>query len=99
MMKTPNNLVRPGTRCVSCPDPIARPPPKPPELTDKITGPRQDIDANSNVDFEENSPHKEGIISEMYISPDQSYIEKPQESIDIVDTSKLVQRYLPNKQT
>ena len=34
----------------------------------------------------------------MYVSPDQSYIEKPQELIDLVDTSKLVQKYLP-KQT
>ena len=31
------------------------------------------------MDFEENSPHQEGIITEMYISPDQSYIEQPQE--------------------
>ena len=50
------------------------------------------------MDFEENSAQQEGIISEMYISPDQSYFEKPQELIDLVDTSKLVQRYLP-KQT
>ena len=65
---------------------------------DKSTGIRQNADANPNVDFEENSPHQEGIISEMYISPDQSYFEKLQELIDLVDTSKLVQRYLP-KQT
>ena len=42
-----------------------------------------------------NSPHHEGIISETYVSPDQSYFEKPQELIDLVDTSKLVQIYLP----
>ena len=34
----------------------------------------------------------------MYVSPDQSYIEEPQELVDLVDTSKLVQKYLP-KQT
>ena len=34
----------------------------------------------------------------MYVSPDQSYIEKPQQLVDLVDTSKLVQKCLP-KQT
>ena len=34
----------------------------------------------------------------MYVSPDQSYIEEPQELVDLVDTSKLVQKCLP-KQT
>ena len=34
----------------------------------------------------------------MHVSPDQSYIEEPQELIDLVNTSKLVQKYLP-KQT
>ena len=53
---------------------------------------------NPNLDFEENSPHQGGIISEMYVSQDQSYIEEPQELIDLVSTSKLVQKYLP-KQT
>ena len=65
---------------------------------DKRTGIRQNIDTNPNVDFEENLPHQEGIISETYVGPDQSYFEKPQELIDLVHTSKLVQRYLP-KQT
>ena len=50
------------------------------------------------MDFEEYSPHQEGIISEMYISPNQSFFEKPQELIDLVDTSKLVHGYL-QKQT
>ena len=34
----------------------------------------------------------------MYVSPGQSYIEEPQQLIDLMDTSKLVQKYLP-KQT
>ena len=50
------------------------------------------------MDFEENSPHQEGIISEMYESPDKSYISKPHKLADLVDTSKIVQKYLP-KQT
>ena len=97
MTKTSNNLIRPGTRGASYPDPIARPPPKPPELKDKRMDSRQDININPNLDFEENSPYQEGIISEMYVSLDQSYFEKPQELIDLVDTSKVVQKYLPKQ--
>ena len=52
---------------------------------------------NPNVNFEENSPHQEGIITETYISPDQSYIEKPDELTNLVNTSKLVQKYLPRQ--
>ena len=85
--KTPNNLVKLGTKGTMYPNPIARPPPKPPELTDKATCIGQNAYANPNVDFEENSSHQEGIISEMYISPEQSYFKKPQELIDLVDTS------------
>ena len=47
-----------------------------------------------NVDFKENSPHQEGIITEMYVAPDQSYIEQPQELTKLVNTSKVVQKYL-----
>ena len=65
---------------------------------DRRTEPRQTIGPTPNLDFEENLPHQEGIISKMYVSPDQSYFEKPQELIDLVDTCKLVQKYLP-KQT
>ena len=47
------------------------------------------------VDFEENLSHQEGIITEMYITPDLSYIEQPQKLTKLVNTSKVVQKYLP----
>ena len=71
--------------------------PKPPELIDKRTEPKQSVGSTPNIDFEENSPQQEGIISETYINLDQSYFERPQELIDLVDTSKLVQKYLPRQ--
>ena len=70
---------------------------KPPELIDTRTEPKQNVGSTPNIDFEENSSHQEGIILEMYINPDQSYFERPQELIDLVDTSKLVQKYLPRQ--
>ena len=78
--------------------PLEGHPQDPLHLSDNRRDSRPKSITNHNLDFEENSPHQEGIISEMYVSPDQSYIEEPQELIDLVDTSKLMQKYLP-KQT
>ena len=50
-----------------------------------------------NLDFEENSSHQEGIITEMYKSPDKSYLEQPQELSDLVDSTKLIHKYLPKQ--
>ena len=79
--------------------PINRPPPRPSDLEiNNRTNIRPELITDPNIDFEENSPHQEGIISETYESPDQSYIREPHELADLVDTSKIVQKYLP-KQT
>ena len=95
--KTPNDSIRSGTRGALYPDPITRSLPRPPELIDKRAEPKQGIGPTHNINFEENSPHQEGIISETNINPDQSYFEKSQELIVLVDTSKLVQKYLPRQ--
>ena len=50
------------------------------------------------VEIEENSPFQEGIITEIYERPDNSYMQEPQELTDLIDTTKLIQKYLP-KQT
>ena len=76
---------RPGVRQTPAySHPIARPPPRPPDLADR-RGYRTDIGTDPNLDFEENSPHQEGIIAEMYESPDKSYIEEPQKLADLVN--------------
>ena len=95
----PYDPTRPGIRQTpSYIHPITRPLPRPPDLVDNRRYSRPESVTNPNLDFEENSPHQEGIFSERYVSPDQSYIEELQELVDLVDTSKLVQKYLP-KQT
>ena len=58
---------------------------------------KQGTKLDPNAEFEENSPHQEGIISETYIKPDQTYFERPQELADLVNTTKLVQKYLPRQ--
>ena len=57
-----------------------------------------DNDLDRKVEIEENSPFQEGIISEIYERPDNSYLQEPKELTDLIDTTKLIQKYLP-KQT
>ena len=58
----------------SYPDRIYRPPPKPkenlgsPRIESKI-----DVSPEIDLEFKENSPYQEGIVSETYQRPDKSY--------------------------
>ena len=77
------------------PDPTYRPPPKPVEIpTQKVS---QSLDNNPeiNMDFEENSPFQEGVISEIYQRPDKSFFQEPRELQSLVNTDNLVQTFLP----
>ena len=79
------------------PDLILRLPSRPPDSND--TGKDlSDLDMDRNIDFEENSPYQEGIISETYERPDKSYFKEPSELKDLIYATKLVQKFLP-KQT
>ena len=71
-------------------------PPKPPNTIKDVTS-SPNLEQDPNVDFKENSPHQEGIITEMYVAPDQSYLEQPQELTKLVNTSKVVQKNLPQQ--
>ena len=73
--------------------PSVRLPPKPPNVDKATTGP--DLGLDQNMDIEENSPRQEGFITKTYVAPDWSYLEQPQELIELVNTSKVVQKYLP----
>ena len=81
-------------------NPYARPPPKPPDILDPLDNWKDslDKDLDRKVEIEENSPFQEGIILEIYDRPDNSYMQEPQELTDLIDTTKLIQKYLP-KQT
>ena len=77
-----------------------RPPPRPPDVTNSIDSQNDllETDLDRNVDIEENSPFQEGIISETYERPDKPYVQETYELKDLIDTTKLVQKFLP-KQT
>ena len=47
--------------------------------------------------MKKNSPYQEGIISEIYQRPHKSQIVDPPELADLVNTERVVQKYLPNQ--
>ena len=79
-------------------DQISNPIPKLPERViqnDKQTD--LELDLEINRDIEENSPYQEGIISEIYERPHKSQLVDPPELTDLVNTEKIVQKYLPKQ--
>ena len=79
-------------------DPYARPP-IPPNVTNPIDSWKDllDNDLDRNIDIEENSPFQEGITSEAYERPGTSYVQEPYELKDLIDTTKLIQKFLPKQ--
>ena len=75
--------------------PIVRLPHRPPDPLG--SNPKVTAEIETNLDFEENSPHQEGIIIETYESSDKSYLQQPQELSDIVDSTKIIHKYLPKQ--
>ena len=81
------------------PNQIPNPTPKLPErVTQNDRQADLELDLEINRDFEENSPYQEGIISEIYQRPNKSQMVDLPELIDLVNTERIVQKYLP-KQT
>ena len=80
-------------------DPYARLPPKPPDTSDPSDSQKDllDNDSDRKVEIEENLPFQEGISLEIYERPDNSYVQEPQELTDLIDTTKLIQKYLPKQ--
>ena len=80
------------------PDPIYRPPPKPPENLQPHS-PQSKPDTRPKIDiaFQENSLYQEGIISKAYQRPDKSYFQEPRQLESLVNTGKLVQKFLPKQ--
>ena len=56
------------------------------------------ISPNTNLDFKENSPFQEGIISKIFQRADKSFFQNPKELKDLMDKGNLINNFLP-KQT
>ena len=57
------------------------------------------INTDINIDFEENSPFQEGVISDAFQRPNKSFFQECQELNSLVNTGNLVQKFLPKKPT
>ena len=74
------------------PDPTYRSPPKPirsnvprSQESSQSSPSTENIKPDINLDFEENSPFQEGIISEAYQRPDKSSFQEPKELNDLIN--------------
>ena len=77
-------------------DPIYRPFPKPTEIPLwEIPRKLMDFDTDIKMDFEENCPYQEGVISQMYQRPYRSSFQETPELDSLISTGKLVQKFLP----
>ena len=55
------------------------------------------VEKDINMEFEENFPYQEGMISETYQRPDKPYFLEPPGLQGLVRTGKLVQKFLPKQ--
>ena len=58
----------------------------------------ENINPDINLDFEENFPFQEGVISEMFQRPDKSFLQDPKELNDLINTNNLIKSFCQNKQ-
>ena len=86
------------------PGPTYRPPPKPirsnvPRSQESLQSSpsAENINQDISLDFEENSPFQEGIISDAYQRPVKSFFQEPKGLSDIINTCNFIQIFLPKQ--
>ena len=57
----------------------------------------ENINPDIKLDFEENSPFQEDIISEAFQRQDKSFFQEPKELNDLKNTHNLIQKFLPKQ--
>ena len=88
-----NNPFMPGIPF--CLDLLLRPPKQQP-INQNISQNIQEINPNPNInlDFEENSPFQEGIMSETFQRLDKSFFQNLKELQDLINKENLIHKYL-----
>ena len=85
------------------PGPVYRPPPKP--VRHDVSNQQgsqsspgiKDINPNINLEFEENSPFLEGVMSETLQRLDKSFCQELKELGDLINKGNLIQKFLPKQ--
>ena len=78
-------------------DPTYRPPPKPVRTPTQGSSESTNINPENKIDFKENSPFQEGVISETYQRPSKSFFQEPQKLAGLINTGNLVQKFIPKQ--
>ena len=79
------------------PGPVYRPPHKP--ITHHLSNQQcsqgsssiKDISPDINLDFKENSPFQEGVMSKTFQRQDKSFFQEPKELGDLINKRNLIQ--------
>ena len=54
----------------------------------------ENINPDTNLDFEENSPFQEGVFSETFQRSDKSFFQEPKELNNLINMGNLFQKIL-----
>ena len=88
------------------PGPTYRPPPKPVRSNmprswegSQSSPSTEKINPDISLDFRENSPFQEGIISEAYQRLEKSSFQEPKELNDLINTRNLIQSFFFSKRS
>ena len=76
------------------PDPLHKPLPIQ-QNADKVSPITQNT--GINLDFEENSPFQEGVLSESIQRPDKSFFQNPKLLEDLIEMDNLIHKFLPRQ--
>ena len=85
------------------PGPVYRPPSKPirhnmsNQQGSQSSSSVEDIKPNINLDFEENSPFQEGVMSETFQRLDKSFLQEPKELGDLINKGNFIHNCLPEQ--
>ena len=81
-----------------------RPPPKPirsnaplSQEGSQSSSSVENINTDINLDFEENSPFQEGVISETFQRLKKSFFQDPKELNNLINMDNLIQKFLPKQ--
>ena len=72
------------------PDPLLKPSTQ--QNTNKIS-----YIPNINLNFEENSPFQEGVMSKTFQRPDKSFFQNPKELGEVINKENLMHKFLPSQ--
>ena len=90
----PDVSFHPGLTYRSLPKPVGSNMPGSQERSPSV----ENINADINLDYEENSPFQEGIISETFQRPDKSFFQEPKELNNLINMGNLIQKVLPKQE-